>query len=75
MNNIFTLVALIVTIQLSVKAQKTISTNSNTDIRVKNSTHIGRISNDSLILISGSTYSFDVDTPEDKGLVSIKTGV
>ncbi len=39
------------------------------------STHIGRITNDSILIISGSTMSFTVDTPEDKGLVSIKTTV
>jgi polygalacturonase len=75
MNKIFTLVALFVLILFSVKAQKTISTNISTDIIVKNSTHIVRITSDSLILITGSTFSFDVDTPEDKGLVSVNTGV
>ncbi len=32
-------------------------------------THIARINMDTIVLISGSTYSFTVDTPEDKGLV------
>lgn len=36
-------------------------------------THISRITADSLILITGSTYRFTVDTPEDQGLVS--TGI
>jgi polygalacturonase len=39
----------------------------------KNATHISRITADSIYVISGSTYSFSVDTPEDKGLMSIHT--
>lgn len=31
--------------------------------------HISRITKDSIVVISGSTYSFTVDTPEDSGLV------
>ena len=34
-----------------------------------------RITNDSIIVITGSTYSFTVDTPEDSGLVSTNTTV
>jgi polygalacturonase len=41
----------------------------------KNATHIGRISNDTIVVITGSTYSFTVDTPEDQGLVSTKTTI
>src|SRR5688500_7510918 len=41
----------------------------------KNATHIGRITGDTLVVIAGITYSFTVDTPEDQGLVSIKTDV
>jgi polygalacturonase len=41
----------------------------------KNATHIARITNDSLIVITGSTYSFTVDTPEDQGLRSTGTTV
>jgi polygalacturonase len=44
-----------------------------TGIIENNSTHILRITKDSIVLVSGTTYSFNVDTPEDKGLVS--TGV
>ncbi len=36
----------------------------------KNATHIARISNDTIFVLSGSTYSFTVDTPEGEGLVS-----
>ncbi|HYK57242.1 MAG TPA: endopygalactorunase, partial [Flavisolibacter sp.] len=38
-------------------------------------THIARISRDTIVVVTGSTYSFTVDTPEDKGLVSTRTGV
>jgi polygalacturonase len=38
-------------------------------------THIGAITKDSLIVVSGSTYSFTVDTPEEQGLVSTAPGV
>jgi hypothetical protein len=41
----------------------------------KNATHIASITNDSLIVITGSTYSFTVDTPEDQGLRSTGTTV
>jgi len=34
--------------------------------------HIGRITADSIVVVAGSTYSFTVDTPEDKGLISTK---
>ncbi|HEU5167309.1 MAG TPA: endopygalactorunase [Chitinophagaceae bacterium] len=45
------------------------------EIVSNNSTHIARITKDSIIVISGTTYSFTVDTPEDSGLVSINTTV
>ena len=51
-------------------AQKSNHSNQETSIIPFNSTHISRISGDSLIVISGSTYLFTVDTPEDHGLVS-----
>ena len=38
----------------------------------KNAKHIIRINQDTIIVASGSTYSFTVDTPEDKGLVSTR---
>lgn len=40
-----------------------------------NATHIGRITQDTLVVITGSTYSYIVDTPEDQGLVSTKIGI
>src|SRR5215210_9509731 len=38
--------------------------------RSPDATHIGRITGDSLVLATGSTFSFTVDTPEDSGLHS-----
>lgn len=38
-------------------------------------THIGQITKDTLTIATGSTYSFTVDTPEDKGLISTKIGI
>ncbi|WP_084239347.1 endopygalactorunase [Pedobacter africanus] len=47
------------------------TTNPVTTIEIsKNATHIVRITNDTLVLVSGTTYCFTVDTPEDKGLVA-----
>src|SRR5215203_1692252 len=46
------------------------------EITYRNSaTHIGKITADSIIIVGGSTYSFTVDTPEDKGLVSTKPSI
>lgn len=38
-------------------------------------THILSITKDSIIVVSGKTYSFTVDTPEDSGLVATTPGV
>lgn len=38
-------------------------------------THIGAITDDTIVIASGSTYSFTVDTPEDGGLVSTRPAV
>ena len=47
-----------------------------TEISVnRNSIHIARVTKDSLVLVTGSTYSFTVDTPEDQGLVSTKMDI
>lgn len=44
---------------------------SRTDITYSpQAAHIGGITADSIFVVTGSTYSFTVDTPEDKGLVS-----
>lgn len=38
-------------------------------------THIAAITKDSIVVITGSTYRFTVDTPEDQGLVSTRPTV
>ena len=40
-----------------------------------NATHIGEIAGDHVVVATGSTYSFTVDTPEDRGLVSTTPSV
>ena len=44
-------------------------------IITNNSSHIARITKDSVIVATGSTFSFTVDTPEDSGLVTTNTTV
>src|SRR5258705_643818 len=51
------------------------STKFSAEVITNNAAHIGRITKDSIIVITGSTYSFTVDTPEDSGLVSTNTTV
>lgn len=47
-----------------------------TDITIDQSaTHIAEITKDRLLVITGRTYRFTVDTPEDKGLVSTNPDV
>lgn len=61
-------------INFTTVAQKIKAPDLHTVVVAKNNaTHIGRITKDSLIVLTGSTYSFTVDTPEDQGLVSTKT--
>jgi len=60
---------------LATMAQKPVTSKSSFEIVSNNSAHIGRITKDSIIVITGSTYSFTVDTPEDSGLVSTNTTV
>jgi len=76
LKRLVSLFGITVCISITVTAQKTNTAKSNTDIVEKNNaTHIVRITKDSLIVLSGSTYSFTVDTPEDQGLVPTKTTV
>ena len=42
---------------------------------VTNAQHIVRSDSDSIVVVTGSTYRFSVDTPEDSGLVSTATTV
>lgn len=45
--------------------------NPGTEISIgRNASHIARVTKNTLVVITGSTYSFTVDTPEDQGLVS-----
>jgi polygalacturonase len=60
---------------INIVAQKPVVPKSSAELIPNNSTHIGRITKDSIIVINGSTYSFTVDTPEDSGLVSTNTTV
>jgi len=57
-------------IAMPVAGQKIISKKASAEIIASNSTHISKITNDSIVLVSGSTYSFTVDTHQDSGLVS-----
>ena len=51
-------------------------TGPGTEIEIsKRATHIAKLSKDTLVLITGSTYLFTVDSPEDKGLVSTTIAV
>lgn len=57
-------------IAMPVLAQKPNSKKASAEIIADNSVHIARITNDTIVLVSGSTYSFTVDTHQDSGLVS-----
>jgi len=76
LKRLVSLIGVTVCISFTVTAQKRNAAKSNIGIVEKNNaTHIVRITKDSLTVLSGSTYSFTVDTPEDQGLVSTKTSV
>ena len=55
---------------MPVAGQKITSKKASAEIIAVNSAHIAQITNDSIVLVSGSTYSFTVDTHQDSGLVS-----
>lgn len=60
---------------LSALAQKG-RNNDGADIGIgPHATHIARITNDTLVIISGSTWSFTVDTPDNQGPVSTGMGI
>ena len=59
----------------SALSQKGRSTKFSAEVIQHNVTHIGRVTKDTIVVITGSTNSFTVDTPEDSGLVSIQTTV
>jgi polygalacturonase len=56
-------------------AQKSNTIKFSAGITANKSTHIAAITKDSIIVITGSTYAFTVDTPEDSGLISTTTTV
>ena len=60
---------------INIIAQKPVVPKPSAELIPNNSTHIGRITKDSIVVITGSTYSFTVDTPEDSGLISTNTTV
>ena len=41
----------------------------------KNPIHIARITQDTIVVVTGSTYLYTVDTPEDQGLISTNPGI
>lgn len=65
------LFSFIIIIHLSLPARN-IRSNSVEIVAAPNATHIVHITATTVSIIAGSTYSFTVDTPEDKGLVSTK---
>lgn len=65
------LFSFIIIIHLSLPARN-IQSNSVEIVAASNATHIVHITATTVSIIAGSTYSFTVDTPEDKGLVSTK---
>lgn len=76
MNNRSYLTALLFFYIISVSAGSKNTSRFSAEITsTKNATHIGRITNDTLVVITGSTYSFTVDTPEDQEFVSTKTTI
>ncbi len=68
------LCSLIIIIHISLPARN-IQSNNSEIIVAPNATHIVQVTNSSVYVIAGSTYSFTVDTPEDKGLVSTKPNI
>src|SRR5258705_9901095 len=56
-------------------SQRIISAKFTGEITTNNPTHIARITKDSIVVITGSTYAFTVDTHPDSGLVSTRTTV
>ena len=50
-----------------VTAQKASSKKMSCEIVARNSSHIARITSDTIVVVAGSTYSFTVDTHPDSG--------
>ncbi|HLP36334.1 endopygalactorunase [Lacibacter sp.] len=79
MNKINKIVSLILFamfgIYLPASAQKALTQKFSAEIIPNNSTHIANITNDKIIVVTGSTYAFTVDTHADSGLISTRTTV
>jgi polygalacturonase len=67
--------AVIYIICFTTNAQKTTAQKFSCEVSTKNATHIAGITNNRIIVITGSTYAFTVDTHADSGLVSTRTTV
>jgi polygalacturonase len=73
---LFLLIVIFLCFFIQTNAQIHLSNQTGTGILpAKNASHIAGIHKDTIIVISGSTYSFTVDTPEDQGLVSTNIGI
>ena len=68
------LIAMICLLQTAMGKEKKPNKSGTEIIPATNATHIGGIINDTIIVATGTTYRFTVDTPEDKGLVSTNIG-
>lgn len=74
MNKALSLLVLIVQLMVAPALAETMSANTSISFGF-HSPHIIQISANQLLLATGSTYRFTVDTPEDKGLVSTRATV
>ncbi|MEE1945290.1 glycosyl hydrolase family 28-related protein [Pedobacter sp. KR3-3] len=74
MNKALSFLVLIVQLMVSPALAETLSSNTSISFGAR-SPHIIQISANQLLLASGNTYRFTVDTPEDKGLVSTRATV
>ena len=71
-----TLVASALFTSLVIQAANNTGNPGSTDIEPRlGATHIAAITKDTVVIITGSTYRYTVDTPEDQGLVSTTTNV
>ena len=68
------LFSIIVIIHLSLPARN-IQSNNVEIMAAPHATYIVQVTNNAIVIVAGSTYSFTVDTPEDKGLVSTKPAI
>ncbi len=75
MKKVFGFILLLLTCTCTM-AQKSKIPAQGTQITIgKNATNIAQITNDAVVVITGNTYRYTVDTPEDRGLVSTKIDI